>query len=264
MQDLKISLIQTDLVWENSKQNLLNLDDKLSSLDEGQDLIILPEMFNTGFSLNPSSCAEEMSGNTVDWLLRKSEALKSCITGSISIKEGSHYYNRLIWVTPNGIAGSYDKKHLFRFAGEDRVFCSGNSKTIFDCKGWNILPLICYDLRFPVWSMNTFSNEQYAYDCIVYVANWPEKRRHAWLSLLVARAIENQSYVIGVNRVGVDSNGRPHSGDSIVVNPYGEIISSLPPHAEACCGLTLQSKDLLAMREQFPFARDWDSFTIIE
>lgn len=261
MQNLKVTLVQTDLLWQKPQQNLEKLNYKLSGLKDHQDIIILPEMFNTAFCFDPA-CAEEMNDMSVNWLLTKAKELSCCITGSILIKENEKLYNRLIWVTPQGVEATYDKKHLFRFAGEHQVFSPGSGKTIVICKGWKILPLVCYDLRFPVWSMNTYADGQYAYDCIVYVANWPEKRRNAWLSLLVARAIENQAYVIGVNRIGIDGKGVRHSGDSIIVDPRGKIILSLPEHTEAVESLVLDPKEITSLREHFPVALDWDRFTI--
>jgi omega-amidase len=264
MQNLKVTIVQTDLVWENAQQNRTNFDHKLSGMKGNQDIIVLPEMFNTAFCLDPGSCAEEMSGVTVNWLVNKAKELDCCIVGSILIKENDKFFNRLIWATQQGIETTYDKKHLFRFAGEHKVFSPGSGKAIVTCNGWKILPLVCFDLRFPVWSMNTYSDGQYAYDCIVYVANWPEKRRNSWLSLLVARAIENQAYVIGVNRIGTDGKGINHSGDSVIVDPRGKIVLSVPAHAEAVESLVLDPKEVTSLREHFPVAQDWDQFTIID
>lgn len=264
MQNLKVTIVQSDLVWEDPRQNLDNFDKKLSELKDSQDIVVLPEMFNTAFCLEPRFCAEDMNGLSVNWMTKKALELNCCITGSILVKENEKFFNRLIWATPQGILATYDKRHLFRFAGEHTVFSPGVSKTIVTCKGWNILPLVCYDLRFPVWSMNTYSDGQYAYDCIIYVANWPEKRRHAWLSLLVARAIENQAYVIGVNRIGTDGNGISHSGDSVVIDPRGSVVLSVPSNTEAVESFILDPKEVTSLREHFPVALDWDKFKIID
>lgn len=262
MQNLKVTLVQTDLVWENPQQNLLNLNQKLEGLKGVQDLIVLPEMFTTAFSLENKAFAEEMNGQSVSWLVRKASELNSCITGSILIKENNNYFNRMFWVSPQGIEGTYDKKHLFRFAGEHNVFNPGIKKTIVNCNAWKVLPLVCYDLRFPVWSKNKFKNGEYDYDCIVYVANWPEKRRNAWLALLTARAIENQAYVIGVNRVGRDGKGNNYSGDSVIVDPRGNTVAAIPANTEGMLTFELDITEVTSFREHFPVGLDWDEFEI--
>ena len=262
MQDLKTAIIQCELLWENVPGNLARFDKIISDIKEAVDIIILPEMFNTAFSMNPAACAEKTDGLSMQWLKEKAKERNCVIVGSILINEGERFYNRLTWMFPDGTYQCYDKKHLFRFSGEHEVFTAGNKIITPALKGWNFRPFVCYDLRFPVWSMNTYSNEKFGYDCLLYVANWAEKRREAWMKLLVSRAIENQSYVIGVNRVGTDGKGVTFSGDSMVVNPKGEIIIQIPAHKEATEIVTLSFNELQSYRDQFRVALDWDKFTV--
>jgi len=260
MQDLKIAIVQTNLLWEDIKGNLEMFDKKISAIKESIDLIVLPEMFNTAFSMDPVCCAEIPCGASMQWM-KKIAASKNCVvTGSILTKENNKFFNRLIWMMPDSAYQSYDKKHLFRFAGEHEVFFPGKEKITASLKGWNIRPLVCYDLRFPVWSMNTYQNKKFEYDCLVYVANWPEKRRNAWISLLVARAIENQSYVIGVNRIGADGKGNLHSGDSMIIDPKGNIIVQIAANEEDLKIATLSYSELQSYRKHFQVALDWDKF----
>jgi omega-amidase len=260
MQDLKVVIIQSGIVWENPDANLEHFGKKLDIVKKPVDLIILPEMFNTAFSMNPSVCAEKPDGKTMQWLKEKAAEKKCAITASLLTNDNNKYYNRLIWVSPDGKYQQYDKKHLFRFAGEHEVFTAGKGKITPDINGWKFRPLVCYDLRFPVWSMNSFANEKFEYDCLIYIANWPEKRRDAWMSLLVARAIENQSYVIGVNRIGADGKGIEYSGDSMIIDPKGNIIIQAPAHKDAVETATLSCSELKTYRENFPVSLDWDKF----
>jgi predicted amidohydrolase len=262
MQDLKIAIVQSDIVWENSSANLEIFARKISAIKETVDLIVLPEMFNTAFSMNPNVCAETEDGASISWLRVKAAEKKCVIIASLLIQENEKYFNRLIWMNPDGFFQQYDKKHLFRFAGENEVFTAGSSKITPPLKGWNFSPLVCYDLRFPVWSMNTFLNDKFKYDCLVYIANWPEKRREAWMSLLVARAIENQAYVIGVNRVGIDGKGNSYSGDSMLVDPKGKIIVQIPANIEATEITSLSFSEMQQYRDHFRVALDWDKFSI--
>ncbi|MFA4852875.1 MAG: nitrilase family protein [Bacteroidales bacterium] len=271
MQDIKIAIIQTELLWEDIPGNLSQFDQKISSIKETVDLIILPEMFNTAFSMNPAVCAEIPGGTSLQWMKKKAKEKSCVIAGSLLTNESNKYYNRLIWMMQDGNYKYYDKKHLFRFAGEHKVFSSGNRKITAPVKGWNIRPLICYDLRFPVWSMNTFENlptgqagGKFEYDCLVYIANWPEKRRDAWMSLLIARAIENQSYVIGVNRIGTDGKGNSYTGDSMIIAPAGNILLQIPANKECTEIFTLSYSEIQSYREHFRIAPDWDKFTILE
>src|SRR5664279_4058821 len=215
MSSLTITLIQTILHWEDKKANLDMLSKKIERIREKTEVIILPEMFSTGFSMNPDILAEDMNGETVQWMKKIAVEKKIILTGSIIIKDGSHYFNRLIWMLPNGEYGIYDKKHLFAYGNEHEHYTAGSKRLIASVKGWKINLQVCYDLRFPVWSRQSppyfgeGPGERSApeYDLLIYVANWPEQRIHAWKSLLTARAIENQCYVAGVNRVGEDGNG---------------------------------------------------------
>lgn len=250
-----ITTIQTDIIWENVSENLKSYQSKIDNLKS--DIIILPEMFTTGFTMNPEKLSEEMSGETISWMKMNSERLNSVICGSIIVKENEKYYNRFIWVEPSGEVKKYDKKHLFSFAGENENYTSGDSKLIIEYKGWKICPLICYDLRFPVWSRNIED-----YDILIYVANWPNKRKHAWKTLLTARAIENQCYVVGVNRIGKDDNGNKYSGESCLINPIGETLY-ISSHIENIYTTNLEKNDLLKFRNQLPFLLDRDNFKII-
>lgn len=242
--------------------------EKISAIKEETDLIILPEMFSTGFTMNAKACAEEMNGKTFEWLQLKAKEKKCVITGSIIIHEKSpsplergwgEAFNRLIWMNPDGTFQLYNKRHLFTLAEEQLTYISGNKKIITEIKGWKICPLICYDLRFPVWSRRT---KQEDYDLLIYVANWPERRIHAWQQLLVARAIENQSYVAGVNRVGNDGNTIYHSGHSAVIDFKGEQLSKTKPDTETVETISLSKQSLIDFRKHFPFADDADVFKI--
>jgi len=257
MQDLNITLIQTPLYWHDRALNLEMLAHKIEEINQPTDLIIIPEMFTTGFSMQAPELAETMYGPTLLWLQNMAAAANAVITGSLIIKEGQNYYNRLIWMQPDGSYSYYDKKHLFRMAGETQVYSTGTRKLIVNLKGWKICPLVCYDLRFPVWSRNV----QNEYDLLLYVANWPAKRDTAWKTLLPARAIENVAYAAGVNRVGDDGNGHLYNGDSMVVNFKGEILFSAE-NDECTKTITLSYQELEDFRKSFPAYLDADAFTI--
>jgi predicted amidohydrolase len=259
---LTITLIQTDLQWEDKAANLRMLEHKIRSIKERTEIVVLPEMFNTGFSMQPELFGEAMDGESVEWMKRVSAERKIILTGSLIIKENGNYYNRLIWMLPNGEYGFYDKRHLFAFAGEDKFFSSGNKRFIASVKGWKINLLVCYDLRFPVWSRQQTNETGAEYDVLIYVANWPERRSHAWKTLLCARAIENQSYVVGVNRVGNDGNNIYHSGDSMVIDPLGEVLYHVKDE-EDIFTITLDKTHLQSVRDKLPFLRDGDEFQII-
>ncbi|MDY6791022.1 MAG: amidohydrolase [Thermodesulfobacteriota bacterium] len=253
MRDLKITLIQTKPVWEDINDNLALFDEKILRISEKTDLIILPEMFTTGFSMNAANLAQDMNGSSIKWLQEKSKKTNADITGSIIIKSGGKYFNRLLWAKPDGHLFAYDKKHLFRFAGEDKVYSAGDKNITVELNGWKIRPSICYDLRFPVWTRNIKNR----YDVAIFIANWPETRSMHWKSLLQARAIENQCYVIGVNRVGTDGNDLFYSGDSSVIDPRGKII--FQQHDEECTYTTALSFHLLEdYRKAFPAWMDAD------
>lgn len=258
MKNLRVSLVQTDLHWEKPSANLEMLDRKLQSLEGKTDLIVLPEMFATGFSMKPQILAEKQEeSKALEWLKSTSEDLNCCITGSLIIEENERYFNRLFWVDRGQVVGTYDKRHLFSLAGEQHHYTAGSEHLVVELHGWKILPLICYDLRFPVWSRNTMD-----YDLALYVANWPERRSYPWSQLLRARAIENMAYVVGVNRVGYDGNDVFHSGDSAVINPVGEVILEFDKGAEIVSTLELNIDALRQTRNKFGFLNDRDSFTI--
>lgn len=280
MLPLTITTIQTNLAWENKAANLQMLEKKIDGLEEKTEVIILPEMFSTGFSMQPALLAEDMDGETVRWMEEVAAKNKIILTGSLIIKEDDRYYNRLIWMLPNGQNGYYDKRHLFGYAGEDKQFAAGNRRLIASVKGWRINLQVCYDLRFPVWARNrvleilqpagevvlpaaikeTTNNTRPEYDLLIYVANWPERRSHAWKTLLCARAIENQCYVVGVNRVGRDGNNINHSGNSLVIDPLGEVLYHIADE-EDIFTITLQREHLEDVRTKFPFWKDADDFT---
>jgi predicted amidohydrolase len=256
---LKVTMIQTSLHWEDIDENLKLFSEKISSLKEDTDIIVLPEMFSTGFSMNAAAHAETMDGKAMQWLGKTAHEKNCVVTGSLMIKEGEAFYNRLVWMKPDGRYEHYDKRHLFQLAQEGQTYTTGDKKLIVEYKGWKIHPLICYDLRFPVWSRRTKTND---YDVLLYVANWPERRVQAWNQLLIARAIENQCYVVGVNRVGNDGHTIYHSGESAVINYKGEVINNSCAHDACIETITLSKQELDDFRRQFPFDADADDFSI--
>lgn len=260
MQDLIITTIQTHLFWEDADKNIAHFDAKIAAISELTDIIVLPEMFTTGFTMNPTKLAEEHGGKGLQWMLEKAKQKNCIIVGSISVKDKEHFYNRLYWAKPDGTYEFYDKRHLFQMGNEHEHYTVGTKKLMIDYKGWKICPLICYDLRFPVWSRNRKDN---TYDVLIYVANWPEVRSYPWKQLLIARAIENQAYVIGVNRVGEDINNISHSGDSGVFNPRGEQISTTQAHQDKTETTTISYQYLQEFRKQFPVMLDGDEFDIL-
>ena len=260
MLTLTVTLIQTKLHWEDKQANLAMLEEKIMHIAEKTEIVILPEMFSTGFSMKPAELAETMDGVTFHWMQRIAKEKRIILTGSIIINDNGNYYNRLIWMLPNGEYGCYDKRHLFAFANEHENYTAGNKRMIASAKGWKINLQVCYDLRFPVWARQQ-SQESPEYDLLIYVANWPERRNHAWKTLLQARAIENQCYVIGVNRIGDDGNNIYHSGDSMVVNALGETLYH-KAHDEDVFTITLQKNSLDEIRNKLPFLKDADDFII--
>lgn len=301
---LTITLIQTHLHWEDKAANLQMLEDKIKSINEPTQVVVLPEMFSTGFSMKPESLAETMDGETVAWMKRMAAEKRCILTGSLMIDDAGDYYNRLLWVLPTGKLAWYDKRHRFAFAGEDEHYTAGEKRVIASVNGWKINLQVCYDLRFPVWSRQTplmaqmrqqpeshlqggkaelshdgeprkeksleenpvtvvtaYVDPTHEYDLLLYVANWPQRRNHAWKSLLTARAIENQCYVVGVNRVGNDGNDIYHSGDSCVIDPMGKRLYD-KEHDEDIFTITLDKKELNDVRMKFPFWKDVDDFMI--
>lgn len=239
------------------------LADKISNLRQKTELVVLPEMFSTGFSMNAVALAETMDGPSVQWMKRMSSENRLIITGSLIINDGESCYNRMIWMLPNGEYGYYDKRHLFGYAGEQTYYTPGSRRLISSVKGWKLNMQVCYDLRFPVWARQQPGDTAGAeYDVLLYVANWPERRSHAWKTLLCARAIENQCYVVGVNRVGLDGNDIYYSGDSLVIDPLGEVLYHMA-HEEDVFTITLEKEKLDEVRTKFPFLKDADQFRIL-
>ncbi len=276
MSSLTITTIQTELQWEDKAANLKRFEERIFAIAEATEVIVLPEMFSTGFSVRPAALAERMDGPTLAWMQEIAARKKSILTGSIIVEEYGNYYNRMIWMLPNGEYGYYDKRHRFAYAGEDEHYTAGHKRLIASVKGWKVLLLVCYDLRFPVWSRQSLSKAQepdapaaasaaqtadLEYDLLLYVANWPESRAHAWKTLLQARAIENQCFVAAVNRIGEDGNGISYRGDTMVLDPLGATLYHAAEKDEAHT-LTLRKEDLAGIRQRFPFWRDADRFSI--
>jgi len=259
MQDtLKIAIIQSDLVWENPKENRSRFTKKMASITMPIDLILLPEMFTSGFTMNPENVFETIQGQTIAWMKKTANEKQAAIGGSLVIKENDVFYNRFVFVKPNGCIETYDKRHTFTLAGEDRVYKAGTKKVVFDFKGWKLCPLVCYDLRFPVWSRNVEN-----YDVLMYVANWPKPRINAWDALLKARAIENMCYCIGVNRVGLDTNNHEYSGHSAVYNGLGNLLTSLKNNEEGIEIVSLEKNHVSTIRNKLKFLDDRDPFTVM-
>ena len=256
-EELKVSIIQSKLVWENPEENRQLFSKKIATISEDTKLIILPEMFTTGFTMNASTLAETENGKTLNWMQTEAKKKDCAITGSVIISENNNYYNRLFFVFPNGDYKTYDKRHTFTLAGEDKTYTAGNKQVLIEYLGWKIYPLICYDLRFPVWARNTQN-----YDLLLYVANWPERRITAWDALLKVRAIENMSYCIGVNRVGKDANGHKYSGHSAVYNVLGEQISNPNFEEDFIETITLQKSHIETYRKRLQFLNDQDKFSL--
>jgi omega-amidase len=259
MNDLRITLIQSPLTWEDSKANLSHFGSVIRAVTEVTDLILLPEMFSTGFTMNAAAQAEDLHGPAVSWMRDTAAAAGATLCGSLILREEGKYFNRLVWMRPDGTFLAYDKRHLFRLAGEEKTYTGGTEKIFPELNGWRILPLICYDLRFPVWSRRT---EKENYDLLLYVANWPDRRIRAWNTLLPARAVENQCYVAGLNRVGDDGNGIGHSGYSAVYDPAGEPLWQAEAGTACTQTVTLSHEALVKHRRIFAFDKDADRFTI--
>ena len=253
MPDLTVTVVQSELAWEDPAANLDMFDQKLDGLTGQTDLVVLPEMFSTGFSMTPEPVARPMDSAAVKWLQNKAAALEAHLVGSVMIVDAGHYYNRLMWADPDGKLHTCDKRHLFRMLGEDKVYTGGQTLLTVTVKGWKVRPFVCYDLRFPAWSRNLDN----AYDAAIFVANWPARRAGHWKALLKARAIENLSYVIGVNRVGTDGNGLAYSGDSTVVDPVGNTLFAI--HDEPALRTVTLSREILeTWRRDFPAWMDAD------
>lgn len=280
MSSLTITIIQSNLQWEDKAANLRMFEEKIKAITVKTEMVVLPEMFSTGFSMHPEALAEKMDGTTMQWMERVARENRIILTGSLIIEDNGKYFNRLIWMLPVGQYGHYDKRHLFTLGEEDQHYTPGISRLIASVKGWKINFQICYDLRFPVWASqqslvptifrkrrvsNFDANnmpDRPEYDVLVYVANWPARRSHAWKTLLQARAIENQCYVIGVNRVGNDGLGVQYSGDSMVIAPLGEILYH-KAEEEDTFTITVNKDELDTIRNEFPFWKDADHFIIM-
>lgn len=258
MTDLRITLIQTPLHWQNPEANRAMLEEKIWQIPEATDLIILPEMFTTGFTMEASTWAEHLNMTTFKWMRQQASQTDAVIVGSYIMTENGQYFNRLVWFQPDGSYKMYDKRHLFRMAHEHQTYTAGKQRLICEWKGWRIMPLVCYDLRFPVWSRNVALE----YDLLLYVANWPAPRAQAWKSLLVARAIENLAYTAGVNRIGTDGKGLEYAGDSGVFDFKGNQLAYCE-NEEKILQITLSKAELLEYREKFPAHMDADSFEIM-
>jgi len=252
-----LALIQTSLYWENPDENLTSLSQKIDALPEQLQLIVLPEMFSSGFTMNPGVVAETMHGKSVVWMRETAIKKQVALVGSLVIEEDKQYFNRLIFAHPDGKLETYDKRHLFTLAGENKVYTSGEEHLIVEYNGWRICPLVCYDLRFPVWSRNTEN-----YDLLIYVANWPKPRIDAWDGLLKARAIENMCYTTGVNRVGFDGNHHEYSGHSAVYDALGSVVVAPQIDEEKVVTAVLDKKSLQSIREKLKFLEDRDMFNL--
>lgn len=252
---LRITLLQTDLVWQEPLTNRKILENKIKKINSEVDLIILPEMFTTGFTMDAKSNSQTMEGESVSWLKQMATQCNTAICGSLIIEEKQNYYNRLVFVYPDATLSYYDKRHTFTLAGEDKVYSAGTKKLVLEFKGWKICPLICYDLRFPVWSRNTEN-----WDILIYVANWPDQRILAWDALLRARAIENMSYTIGVNRTGKDENNLKYPGHSAIYDPLGKTLAY--SEKEEVLITTIAKTSLNQYRNKYNFLNDRDNFSL--
>jgi len=255
-ESLKIAAIQSDLHWENPAPNHSSLLEKMRNAPAA-DAYILPEMFSTGFSMETEKLAEPMEGPTHQWMKSAAAELNAVVAGSVIIRDNGKFFNRFLWVSPDGATAHYDKRHRFTMADEHHHFSAGNTHTIVELKGWRIMLQVCYDLRFPVWSRNRNN-----YDVLIYVANWPAARAAAWTKLLLARAIENQCYVVGVNRVGTDGKDISYSGDSAIIDAYGEYLIQAEPGKEERIAADLSAEKLTTFRQKFPVLEDADDFEL--
>ena len=256
--ELEVTIIQSNLVWENPIQNRLNFEKIIGSIPDSVELIVLPEMFTSGFTMSPENVAETMQGETVNWLKNIASTKNVAIVGSLVIVENTNYYNRLLFIHPSGEINYYDKRHTFTLAGEDKVYTAGTQKLLVEYRGWKICPLICYDLRFPVWARNVEN-----YDLLIYVANWPKPRIGAWDALLKARAIENMSYTIGVNRIGLDANSYEYPGHSVFLDCLGKDMCALKANEAWVSSITLNKTYQEKLRTRLQFLNDKDQFTLM-
>ena len=262
MNDLKILYIQSPLAWENAEANRKHFSKLIQSKSHNHDLIVLPETFTTGFPVDPVLFAETEDGESMLWMRETAAQTGAVVTGSMLLKNNGLYINSLIWMRPDGTYERYDKRHVFSMGGEHERIHPGEKTLLVQLKGWNIRPMVCYDLRFPVWSKNHYENNAFEYDLAIYVANWPSVRAYPWDQLLIARAIENQAYIIGVNRIGKDGLGNDYNGHSKVVDAKGNIVSEAPEDEEAAISVSISLDSLQQFRAKFNVGPDWDSFNI--
>ncbi len=262
MPNLHLAYIQADLRWEDKDANIERFGRLLKQVQPGTDLILMPETFTTAFPVDPKQFAEKEDGPTMQWLQNQAKAKNAVICTTFPLDIEGHYYNSLVWMRPDGSHELYFKRHTFTMGGEDKLVERGEKQLIVELNGWRIRPMVCYDIRFPVWARNRYENGQYEYDLAFYLANFPDSRMIVWNTLLVARAIENQAYWVGVNRVGDDANGLHYSGESQVINARGEVISKAEPYQEAVLHCTLDYEKLQHFRQKFPLGPDWDEFEI--
>ncbi len=263
MQSLKIAYIQADLYWENPEANMAHFDQLFNRLKQENDLIVLPETFTTGFPVDPKRFAQPLDGTAMHWMAKRAASLDSVICGSILLEQQGRFTNTLVWMRPNGRYELYAKRHVFRMGGEHQLIDPGNYLLTVELKGWRIRPMICYDLRFPVWSRNSYRNGVWGYDLALYVSSWPTVRSYPWKQLLIARAIENQACVLGVNRVGEDGLGNSYTGDSALIDAKGYYVSQAATSEEEIVESELDPKHLLEFREKFMVSLDWDEFKIL-
>ena len=261
--DLKIAWLQADLIWEDPQSNRNSFEKKIQSIEGDCDLIVLPETFTTGFPVDPKQFAESTNGESMDWMRTMAKQSGAVITGSLLIESNGSFSNSLIWMRPDGSFERYDKRHVFSMGGEHEKIQAGSEQLTVELKGWKIRPMVCYDLRFPVWSKNRLlKNGEFEYDLGIYVANWPAVRSYPWKQLLIARAIENLSFILGVNRVGTDGPGNNYSGDSMLIDYKGKVISLADEGSEQDFTQVISLQQLTDFRAKFNVGLDWDEFKI--
>lgn len=263
MNDLFIAFIQADLRWEDPQGNREHFDQLMTKVPSNTDLVLLPETFDTGFPVDPVKFAETVDGPTMTWLRKKASELGAVICGTLLLNVDGHYHNSLVWMRPDGSYELYHKRHTFTIGGEKEPIEHGEKHLIVELKGWRIKPMVCYDIRFPVWARNHYHDGVFDYDLGIYLANFPSSRIFVWDTLLQARAIENQTYFIGVNRIGDDPEGVHYSGDSQVINPKGEVVCMARSDVEVVVPFTLDYEKLKSFREKFPVGKDWDPFCFL-
>lgn len=262
MQDLRVALLQTHIIWEDAEENHRHFGSLINKLNSGPDLVVLPETFNTGFPVDANRFAQKPEGPSMQWMAAQARHTKAVICGSLLLKTANGIQNTFVWMRPDGTYSTYAKRHVFRMGGEHHSIVPGNHQLTVELKGWKIRPMVCYDLRFPVWCRNTYQQGQFAYDLMIFVANWPEVRSWPWRQLLIARAIENQSCVIGLNRIGVDGIGNAYSGDSCLTDAKGQWIWQAKPNTEEIYEGTLEANPLVEFRRKFQVVKDWDAFEL--